>query len=205
MITVGIIGTAFRREDKNKLTKEIYEFMYQSVLGIIEELDISYDLVSGGASGADQLAVRLFLNKYGNKLTLHLPCSFFVDGWSFWNENIKDFKHPANILNYYHGLFIKKTGFHSTQEIAQAISLGAGFTINKGFLARNERIAQDAMVLIALTFGNGAVLKNGGTAHCMSYFQSLKGNKNTYHINLNDMKIYSPALVNKVDSKIKTL
>src|SRR6266404_5572719 len=134
MITIGIIGTAGRKEDKAKLDKESYDFMYHSVgLLISTYIREDYRVVSGGASYADHLAVKLYLEGKAKELTLHLPCSFYFEQPSFWNERIEDFKHPANILNYYHKLFIKKTGIHSTREIAEAIIKGANVVVSPGF------------------------------------------------------------------------
>ncbi len=77
----------------------------------------------------------------------------------------------------------------------KAIKQGAKTTFSNGFFARNTLVAQDSDYLIALTFGDKEKLKEGGTADTMRKFIKMKGDKNSYHIDLNSMEIYNPATV----------
>jgi hypothetical protein len=191
IIRVGIIGTAGRKEDQNRLNGEKWRQMKEKVEEIIIALfgDIkktSIQFVSGGAAYADFIAVVL-AEKYEKPLILHLPCSFnkkFIGG------------KTGETVNWYHYLFSKKiTKFEgkSLMLMDKVIKRGAKVTVSNGFFARNSLVAQDSDYLIALTFGNGPKLKDGGTADTMKKFIKLKGNENSFHINLGDMKIYNPA------------
>jgi len=78
-ITIGIIGTAGRKEDGAKMSKELYGKMYRKADAYISNLGLEprdITLVSGGAAYSDHIAVSLYLDNKADNLTLHLPCEF---------------------------------------------------------------------------------------------------------------------------------
>ena len=152
-------------------------------------------LISGGAAWADHVAVSMFILGNSDGLILELPCEL-TDTGRFVDTGVRDFKkNPGGTANYYHELFSKKVGFDSfdhlkrTKEYAECTT-----SVGNGFFERNSKIAESADYCIALTFGNGAELKDGGTADTMKKFLK-KGSGKSFHVDLNDWKVYSPAIV----------
>lgn len=200
MINIGIIGTAGRKDDYDKLDRDKFFVMMEKSLNIVldkcNRIDGTDDvcLVSGGAAWADHIAVMAYIGQpdlpFKVDLKLHLPCEFLVDECQYIGTS-KD----GLTANYYHDRFSLKINSDSLKFIQLAIEKGAK-TVNSGsFKARNTQVAKDSDVLIALTFGDGAKLKDGGTADTMEKFIKLKGNKNSYHIDLTTMTVYNPAIV----------
>jgi len=156
---IAIIGTAGRKEDKDRITKEHFIFMVQDAAQRIKD-KLEVELISGGAAWADHVTVVLFLMSYVEGLTLYFPADF--DGKFIGTDNPK---HPANVANYYHRLFSKKCNLDSLRQIQRAIEQGANYEINKkGFRARNLQVG-DCDILYAYTFGEGDIPKEGGTRH----------------------------------------
>lgn len=199
MITIGIIGTAGRKDDYNRLNKEKYYGMMAATQEIIKDItsyreDKDVHVVSGGAAFADHLAVLSFLGGFAKGLTLHLPASFDISKNKY--ESTKD----GDIANYYHKRFssmIFGTPDDSLLQIKQAITQGAKVVVWDGFKRRNLEVARDSTYLIALTFGNGAMIKDGGTAHTATTYCifSSKPPMGLMHIDLNTMESYCPALL----------
>ena len=180
---IAIVGTAFRKQDAKYLTKELYFKMVRDAktqVGIyclrtseylhlegdnVGQLDISVtkqpvELVSGGAAGADHIAVSLYLMNVADSLTLHLPCG--------WNHDERYFHGSvANTANYYHQQFSKKLGKDPLQTLDELITtMPAGFShkCHNGFKARNLEVGK-ADVLLAYTFGTGDKPGSPGTLH----------------------------------------
>lgn len=199
MKTFGIIGTAGRNTDYNQLSVGVYCWMWTTVDGWIdnkiltgEEFTEHCALVSGAAAWADHCAVKLFLNGSYSKLTLHFPAPFNI------MRNEFDDTESGHTANYYHRRFSEKCGWNQNQslfDIRQAIDKGAITTINDGFKVRNALVAKDADYMFACTYGDKARLKDGGTAHTMSLFHMSKGAENSFHVNLSDLTVYTPALI----------
>lgn len=194
MHTIGIIGTAGRGDDESKLSPQVYAAMREAVSGVIAPYGKAR-LVSGGAAVADHLAVQLFLAAPEMELRLHLPAPFdanvrqFVASTSIFN--------PGNTSNYYHRKFAKSCGVDSLGEIAEAIlKRNAEVIVTPGFKQRNTKVANDADILIALTFGTGPAVKDGGTADTVRKFQ-LGRRGTTYHIDCHAMQVHTPAVVNE--------
>lgn len=184
MVTVGIIGTAGRKDDAAKINLEMARFMYKAARDIIRnELKLSPQyimLVSGGAACADSMAVKLYLAGEAKGLKLELPAKYTAGRFE---EN-----ETGKTCNYYHQLFQKSTGLDSLGDIQKAIQQGAVAVTHNGFLTRNLEVAK-SNILIAMTFGNEHQLKQGGTEHTWSHFFTSKAKK-AYHINLNNRKTY---------------
>lgn len=196
MTTLAIIGTAFRRDDASKCNIELFNSMYL----IAESLIVQWNkvnnpithLISGGACGADHLAVRLYLNNVVPNLRLYLPCEW--ENGKFKNvENCFDVS-TSNVINHYHDKFKSYTNIDSLSEIESARLKGAELiAVEGGFKGRNKLVSQSE-ILLAMTFGYENYIKQGGTEDTVkSYLKriSKEGSRdNSYHYNLNDGKIY---------------
>lgn len=194
MKTFGIIGTAGRGEDLNRMDDETFFIMRASARNIINSLLVpheQYAVVSGGAAWSDHIAVSLFLRGEAKELTLHFPTDWTTFGYG-GNKKV------ADTANHYHKLFSDvsyQESERSLKEIQIAIEEGAEFTVSEGFYARNLLVARDADYMIAFTFGDKERLKEGGTSHTMSMFLIKKEPKNSYHIDMHDFGLYNPAKV----------
>jgi len=167
---IAIIGTAGRREDGSKMSKELYKKMYNRALIEISQLmeltiddGDTVDLVSGGAAWADHIAVSIFLSKSANSLTLHLPAEFSHEYCRFV-ENPNDKWCSGCTSNHYHDLFARKMGRSTMQGIARAALKGAKIYTYGGFRERNKVVGQVG-ALIAFTWGEGDKPKDGGTSY----------------------------------------
>jgi len=218
-VTVSIIGTAGRKEDHAKLTKEVFNSMKKRAMEIIKnvfQLDISsVTLVSGGSAWADHIAVRLWLESLFDEnpsvgsfhsLTLFLPYKLqqmankvqFEDlQGSSWRDN------PGKVLNELHSRFSDKMkeDFNSFNDLVSAQGLGATLdTSYHGFHNRNKQVAKSDY-LIAFTWGNSkSGPKNGGTFHTWSNCKTV----NKIHVPLSELeeelkeerKKHPPSIVN---------
>lgn len=160
---LAIIGTAGR--DKSKpVTRDLWNAMVRDAQMRVPR---GAPLVSGGAAGADHVAVALFLIGHTASLRLHLPgvfqtCTSFDGGYGT----------AAGAANYYHGLFSNVIGMSSMTMLVRAIERGAEYTTQpKGpgmgaFMARNALVASDATAgCLAYTWGTGDTPADGGTRH----------------------------------------
>ena len=161
--TLSIIGTAGRREDIKHLNSTTYYKMIDYARSYVIEKGVM-QLKSGGAAWVDHIAVELFLEKVVSSLILCLPAPF--ENQKFYS---KEFKDAGSCSNYYHQKFSQKTNKQSLNEIDVAIKLGAKVEVYEnnssrygGFFARNSVVA-DCDLLLAFTFGESDVPKNGGT------------------------------------------
>lgn len=172
-ITFSIVGTAGRKDDKEKLSKSHFEAMCLVAEGLLEQFaESNYPvthLVSGGAAWADHVAVSLFLKKKAPHLRLFLPClwdsgSFKDNGQDNWSQN------PGRTANSLHKGFQMKTLINSLTEIQIAKNEGAELIeVTRGFHARNALVAKSDL-LLAMTFGDKNIVKDGGTAHTVECY-----------------------------------
>jgi hypothetical protein len=190
-VTVAIAGTAGRKEDADKIGNSKYGACAEAIEWILEELPQDHKtLVSGGAAFADHLAVELFLRGKATELLLHLPCEFLLDKKQFLDTGDPDWRvNPGKIANYYHKQFKEKCFIDSLNELAEVLTApNCTHTISRGFHARNNLMAK-AEVLIACTFGDGPVVKDGGTAHTVKAYlenvSKLGREDQSWHIDLN--------------------
>lgn len=193
-IKIAIIGTAGRKEDGAKMTKEIYEKMIYAVRYIIIShfgLDISkVTLVSGGAAWADHIAVNLYNYGYVKDLILHLPCEW--NNGKYLDTGSRDWRvNPGKTSNYYHEQFSGKVGVNTLNEIENAKVKGCKLIMDsKGFHNRNNEVSK-ASYMIALTWGEGSEPKDGGTLHT---WKLCNGNK--IHLPLSQVaQIVMPVLI----------
>lgn len=188
MATLAIIGTAGRKDDTARLTLPVWNNMKRVIAKFVAEHGF-HNAISGGAAGADHLAVGLFNARLISDLTLALPCEFdwnsgqFVDNGEInWRTN------PGGTCNYYHRQFGKMIKRNTLEEIKLAIYNGAEIEKDTGFMARNSLVAK-ADVVIAFTFGDGPIVKDGGTADtCRKYLAN--GGTALWHVDLNTMTLY---------------
>lgn len=177
---IAIIGTAGRRDDAARLSREIYDRMYACTLEAIEEWGTA-EAVSGLAAYADHLAVRAFLDGKLEALDLRAPAHWDVAGKRFVPNPAIQF-NPGRTLNSYHQAFGRVVGIDPFDEIARAFEMGATLTVAEGFHRRNKDVADLATHMLAFTFGDDvapvdvapddpgfrssgeAGLKDGGTA-----------------------------------------
>lgn len=203
-ISLSIVGTAFRKEEQSKCSKQLFNAMYIVADGLIDELKtINYEIthiVSGGAAGADHVAVQLFLNKRVPHLRLFIPTEF--EGGSFYDNGDGDpYKNSGGTLNHYHRKFQIATHINSLTQIQIAKSEGAELIpVEKGFHARNALVSKSDFIL-AMTFGNGHEVKDGGTAHTVKcYLDRVRKEgifDKSFHYDLNSGKIFEGCTVPK--------
>lgn len=161
-MTLGIIGTAGRGPDGDafRANPRLWRSM-QAVAQIVVTVLKPDRLVSGGAAMADHLAVQLYLDGSVPDLTLHLPAEWTGHGFKETSSRFD----PGRTSNWYHSLFQRDMGVDSLAEIQRAIEKGATIQTGAGgFKERNTDIAREADAMLAFTFGQGAVPKDGGTA-----------------------------------------
>ncbi len=197
-ISFSIIGTAFKNDDAKKCSKYTFDALCLVASSLIDQINESNykltDIISGGSAGAEFVAVSLFLNKKVPNLKLFLPCEW-DDGMFHDNGISGDIKrNPGNIENHYHKKFQTATGINSLSQMQIAKCEGAELIpVLKGFYARNALIAKSDF-LLAMTFGNGPEVKDGGTSHCVKcYLDRVKKEgifDKSFHYDINNGTIH---------------
>lgn len=186
IISIAIIGTSGRKQDKEKMSEEVWKNMISKAEEIVTK-DLLLDwkeikLISGGAALADHIAIALFL-KHGCFLKLELPCEWDEDKSQFYDSGEYDWKqNPGKTLNYYHAKFSKACNLNSLDDIQECYYKGVEIIVTPGFFVctrnllksndfiknRNMEIAKSDIAL-AFTFSEKDP-KDGGTAHTWSKF-----------------------------------
>jgi len=155
----AIIGSAIRKTDQVHFTPSHYWNMVKTAKAFIDNHPTTIThLVSGGAAGADHVAVQIFLDdpsKY--QLTLHFPASFAQGKY----QGARD----ANTANYYHRQFSDLVRRDTLGQIMQALCSGAKTTVSHHFKERNTKVAEQATTLMAFTFGQGTTVNTSKPAH----------------------------------------
>ena len=194
--TMGICGTAGRRDDANRLSKNHFEAMYECAHLMLEQFKESdygvNTLISGGSSWADHSAVKLFLNKEVPHLKLFLPCPFLTEARQFdptplTSKEAENKRSTGETLNALHFRFSQKVGFNSLNEILLASQRGAEIITCKGFYQRNACVAQSD-ILLAMTFGDLEWVKDGGHVDKKTGEYKLGGTAFTVQAYLNRVK-----------------
>ena len=192
---MGICGTAGRRDDAKRLSKNHFEAMYECAHLMLEqfkESDYGVDtLVSGGAAWADHVAVKMFLNKEVPRLKLFLPCPFLAEARQYdptplTEKEVLEKRSTGEICNALHAKFSQKVGFGSLNEILLAMQQGAEIITCKGFYPRNGCVAQSD-ILLAMTFGDHEWVKDGGHMDKNGKYK-LGGTAHTVQAYLNRVK-----------------
>jgi hypothetical protein len=170
--TVSIIGSAGRGEDKPKWSADLYRRALAKSHEVITEVwgldPASVKLVSGGAAWSDHQAVDLFSYQMGyHSLCLYLPCRWDEGKRQFVDIGSRDFRvNPGGTANAYHAHFSKKMGVDTLAQIdsvrkshPEQVELNQ---THQGFHSRNTLVSSSEF-LIAFTFGEGDIPKDGGT------------------------------------------
>jgi hypothetical protein len=207
--TLGIIGTAGRGTDGRKLTADHFRFMCKTATLLIQNHKISR-LVSGGAAWADHVAVEIYQTRLNEGLfdlkylSLHFPAPWDGERMRF-SENVPD-NDAGGISNYYHNKFSKVRGSSSFEDLDDMVRSascesrgeppsGVSMSVSMSFIGRNQLVASEADILLAFTFGRGAVLKDGGTKKTWDMFFRQNRNPLGFHCDLNTGKLWTQGIV----------
>jgi len=165
--------------------------MVKKARGVITELwKLKWNnvqLVSGGAAWADHVAVSLFL-MYQPKveLQLYLPCEWDGEARTFVDDGTRNWRtNPGGTANSYHRRFSDRMGKETLHGIDSAFNLGATKQVIPGFKARNAGPASSDY-LLAFTWGEGDVPKDGGTKDTWDKAHQFEGTR--LHIPLISLK-----------------
>ena len=160
MSKIAVIGTA-GRDKSMPMTYRLWNWMVDDIASRVGWGD---HLVSGGAAWADHLAVTMFLQGHVKELTLHLPAPL-ING-----RFIGPYKSAASAANFYHDKFSNEIETGTIGEIELAGDKehchGTFEPAAEGYSAmftRNRKVAMAADLMLAYTFGTGAVPADGGT------------------------------------------
>lgn len=170
MTTIAIVGSAGRGSDGDRLDAQVYGLIREAVRAEVRKLPRPWCLVSGAAAYADHVAVDFFIEENADSLTLHLPAPFVIGGLGE-SSHFDERTDSGRTANHYHRLFSDKLQAagalpSSFDDLAHVMEwCGARVFVHDGFHARNLFVGR-VDVLIAATFGRGAVPKDGGTKHC---------------------------------------
>lgn len=166
--TLSIIGTAGRAEDGPKLTKDHWTRMIDAALTVIER-EKPTALVSGGAAWADHVAVHIHQ-------AIGIPTSIIIP------------KNPDDIQTTlaYHERFSMKINGNVNGTWTEVLDLQP--KMFGRFKQRNSVVADAADLYLAMTFGNGPNIKDGGTLDTVNKMRSndIKG----YHFDLNNFTLH---------------
>lgn len=203
-VRLAIIGSAGRNDDALPLSQRPEFFlgrMLDAGRAIADRVGATA-LVSGGAAWADHIAILLFLSDPERfELHLHLPAllkhhptdrqaMFYLDTGSRQNGS-----NPARVSNELHEAFgtqlaSHKPGWSPFHDLRKAFfHPRVTTTTSAGFEPRNARVAADSDFALAMTFGDGPVLKKGGTAGTLSAFLKQHDASTAYHLDMGSMRL----------------
>lgn len=172
---IGVIGSAGR---DGSYTPELFARMEQCLHTFLQQYPEA-TLVSGGAAGADHLAVRAALRTNRSAL-IYGPCPWDDVQHQFLDTGVEDWRvNPGKLANMYHRRFYEATGIPSLTELKTAQEQGKiTYIPGKSFHQRNSLVA-DCDILLAFTFHHGTEPGDSGTADT---WRKCRGTK--YHLNL---------------------
>ena len=101
---LAILGSNGSGTDYNKFSLEKWNESKRILLKIVKENSFE-EIISGGSTFIEHLAVQMFNKGLVKKLHLELPCSFNKKEIKF--EDKEDFD-TSNKINYYHEIFSQK-------------------------------------------------------------------------------------------------
>jgi hypothetical protein len=150
---LAIIGTAGRGRDGARLTPDLWAALQADAAWRVGRLlrdrrleSRDLVLVSGGAAGADHLAIRLWRAGAAGGLELHLPARLDAHGYDRGDPT-------GRSMNHFHWRFGARSGCRSLAELAAAVRAGAAVRVAAGRAARNAAVAAEAQAVLAYTFG----------------------------------------------------
>lgn len=172
---LAVIGTAGRKDDAAKLTKNHYYRMIDAARVVIRRENYISKIVSGGAAWADSVATE-FVGLY--------PIEVFIP-----SEANRD----SETLKFYHKKFGRVIERPDTYDDLLKLSIDKKIELHytKGsFWDRNTKVAEWADVYLAMTFGNGKNIKPGGTSDTVEKIKRFNPEAIGYHLDLNTLKLY---------------
>ncbi len=168
---MAIIGTAGRKEDAAKLSLAHYNRMINAAKAVMSRESYITKIVSGGAAWADHVATE-FHNTH--------PVEIFL-------PNDPD----LNTLRYYHKKFSQVVGWDTFDQLIQLSKNKIQVNHNCGnFKTRNTKVAEIADIYLAMTFGDGKIVKPGGTSDTVDKIIQINPVAVGYHLDLNTLKLY---------------
>lgn len=179
-MTVAIIGTAGRRGDLRNLNLNIYRKMVKKARAVItEDWKLPWnkvELVSGGAAWADHVAVTLHCMYPDSTLKLYLPCAWDFETKTFQDDGTRDWrKNPGGTSNFYHRVFSERLAGTTLDTLNTVLQQSnTKHQVIPGFKARNNGPAS-CDYLLAFTWGEGDVPKDGGTKDTWDKAKLFKG------------------------------
>lgn len=175
-IHVAIIGTACRGEDAGKIDGALFGRMVNAAMDVIdEEWKLPRPrvvLVSGGAAGADHVAVCLWdeLRMEWKGLQLHLPCE-----WDAKRMQGDTSTSCGRTMNGYHVAFGKCIDRNTLQDLERVRRRGATLvTTASGFHARNTNVAKQADFMLAFTWHDSETEPKPGSGTADTWNKSGK-------------------------------
>jgi len=176
---LAIIGTAGRGDDAAKLTKGHFDAMVLCAANLLFRNQCNA-IVSGGAAWADHVAIRLC--QEGDSR-----------GWEIISLELRLPGTGVDVSTAirYHSRFSAVIGRNTWKEVQEVYKLGVPFcrVIQRGsFKDRNMSVANAATHFLAMTFGNGPCVKDGGTKDTVR--KMLAQGKTGWHLDLNTMILH---------------
>ncbi len=154
--------------------KDMVEMTKKEILKLCPKGDC--ELVSGGSSWADFIAVVLRNELIDSSLTLYLPSRFEAGKFEF----TKNGGNSWSTLNDLHDAFHKQTMIDSLDEMRCTSLLDrVKYEVYPGFLNRNDRIVENCDHLIALSHG-----RNKPDSPGTLYTWNKASEKNRIHIHI---------------------
>ena len=186
MVTIAIIGSSGSYGKMVMFTGDIINKMIQKIIDYVNSENIDWQdvqLLSGGSSGADHVAVLLHL-QYRCKIKLFLPCEF-ANSKFYDNEKYEYKYNPGKLLNTLHREFGNVIYRNTLFDLDQTIS-PENTEIHKGMHERNKALAKSLTedgILIAFTDSNTDIPSTSGTLQTWNLFKSNK----KIHICINNL------------------
>lgn len=209
-VKLAIIGTAGRNEDEARLAEQPQFFLSRMLdaARVIADRVGADTIVTGGAAWADHVGLLLFLSDPERfSLHLHLPALLKHDPADpaamlyLDTSSRQGGKSDARTSNFWHGKFADqfatvRAGWSPFHDLRTAFAHPKTVShIGTGFTDRNKAVAADSDFALAMTFGCGPILKEGGTAGTMRTFLRSHPSSTAYHLDLSSMRLCRNAAV----------
>lgn len=193
LIDVGVVGTAGRGKDVEFLTAVAFAKMCAHFKSLIhdqeQQLPPEYHwnmCISGGAAGADAIALVAMNEGWIRSLTLVVPGHFDVEKKVFVSTvNGKKIAYDRDVqtANYYYSEFKKRTDIDLGKLMADVVKLpGVKVESYYNFYQRNMEIARRARVLVAYTFGQDEPGSSGTMSTWKAHQREGNGVRRHYNI-----------------------
>lgn len=192
---LAIIGTAGKGENPLPSWSLAFNTVRRLCVRLNEREPL--ELGSGGAAWGDSIAPRLFLEGVSAKLDLFLPVSFGVAARRFDERGEKS---AGAISNKYHlKALVGGCPYDSLQDLAESIDREGACTVHlpqkltysyKDFFERNRSLALWADGVVAVTFGKGLGVADGGTLHTVNEFLRRGVRPHVTHVDLSTGQVY---------------